>query len=159
MRIALLVLLVIGLPFAASSCREDPTDRDSDTDGDSDGDGDGDGDTDGDGDGDSDADGDADADGDGDGGTCVPTNGGIEACGDLIDNDCDGQIDEGCSSTGCTEGETTGCGATPDAGVCQQRCVGGAWGTCLPTGAAEEICGNNIDDNCNNSIDEYCVDP
>jgi hypothetical protein len=42
--------------------------------------------------------------------------------------------------------------------VCQQRCVGGVWGTCLPTGASEEVCGNGIDDNCNNSIDEYCTE-
>ena len=29
-------------------------------------------------------------------GDCVLTNGGVEACNDNIDNNCDGQIDEGC---------------------------------------------------------------
>jgi hypothetical protein len=87
---------------------------------------------------------------------CTPTNGGVEACGDNIDNDCDRAIDEGCGTGLCSDGETRGCGATPQAGVCLERCTGGAWGTCISSSGAQEICGNAIDDNCNNQVDEYC---
>ena len=116
-------------------------------------------------------------------GPCTPTNGGVEACHDSIDNDCDGQVDEGCCeptnggievcdgedndcdgetdedacSTGdCTAGETRGCGVTPDSGACVETCSSGAWGACEPTGSDDEICGDEIDNNCDGTVDEFC---
>ncbi|MCE5194674.1 MAG: hypothetical protein LLF28_04340 [Nitrospiraceae bacterium] len=64
----------------------------------------------------------------------------------------------------CTDGQTQSCysGAseTKGVGLCQagtQTCSGGQWGTCvgevLPT---EEICGDNLDNNCNGQVDEGC---
>ena len=49
------------------------------------------------------------------GNTCTPT---AEVCGDGIDNDCDGQIDEGCSTT-CTDAD--GDGWTTCAGDCNDK--------------------------------------
>lgn len=83
-----------------------------------------------------------------------------EICGDLIDNNCNGQVDEGCGV--CTNGETktcpyTGPTGTENKGVCKagtQTCSNGQWGACtgeiLP---AEEIC-DSKDNNCNGVIDD-----
>ncbi len=104
-----------------------------------------------------------------------------ELCGDLTDNDCDDQVDEGCQEdcfpTGCS-GEICAsqdmasdcqwlpeyeclkfsvCGNFSDDGAC-------AWlqtdeylacleGTCLP----EEICGNDLDDDCDGIVDNGCM--
>lgn len=88
---------------------------------------------------------------------CEVSNGGIEIC-DGEDNDCNGQVDEGdvCSSETCTEGETLGCGVTPESGACVQTCVSGAYGACQPTGDGVEICGDEIDNDCDTDIDEFC---
>jgi streptogramin lyase len=81
---------------------------------------------------------------------------GIEICGDGIDNNCDGQIDENC---GCPDGATRPCGS--DTGVCMrgvQTCSGGDWGACEggmgPTEPGVEMTCNGLDDNCNGLIDE-----
>lgn len=74
------------------------------------------------------------------------------------DNDCDGNIDEGCS---CKNGDTQACYngrvGTSGMGICkqgQQTCSLGSWGPCkgevLPT---NEIC-NGKDDNCDGTVDE-----
>ncbi len=92
-------------------------------------------------------------------GSCTPTNGGIEACNDGIDNDCDGAIDEGCITGDCTDGATQGCGGTPSSGACLQTCIGGHWGSCVatpPLGGAEDVCGDEIDNDCDNHVDERC---
>ncbi|MGM0556174.1 MAG: MopE-related protein, partial [Myxococcota bacterium] len=82
------------------------------------------------------------------------------AC-DGADNDCDGQVDEGCT---CTDGDTQNCYSGPSGtageGLCQQgtqTCSGGTWGSCdnevLPT---TETCGNNTDEDCDGLVDEGC---
>ncbi len=89
---------------------------------------------------------------------CVPDTTG-ESCGDIIDNDCDGKVNEGCT---CSSGEESDCYTGPsntlNVGVCKtgkMSCAGGeAWGSCeneiLPT---DEIC-NGLDDDCNGSVDK-----
>ncbi len=89
-----------------------------------------------------------------------------EICGDNLDNNCDGQTDEGCGV--CTSGQTRPCYTGPmntrGVGVCKdgtETCVGGQWVACAgevqPNG--QEICGNNKDDNCNGKVDEDCFGP
>jgi len=86
---------------------------------------------------------------------CVPE--GAEVC-DGRDNDCNGKIDDGIGSCGCTVGSTQTCGK--NVGACHagnQTCVGpapGSWGPCnnAITGTPE-IC-NNIDDDCNGTADD-----
>jgi hypothetical protein len=77
------------------------------------------------------------------------TQSGAEAC-DGLDNDCDGATDEDCD---CTDGGVRGCGGSPNDGVCEQRCAGGAWGACEPTGEGAETC-DGLDTDCNGPIDD-----
>lgn len=81
-----------------------------------------------------------------------------ETCGNGIDDDCDGEIDDGCP---CVEGAVRQCydGApgTLGVGICAagaQTCATGVWGTC--TGAvlpSAEDC-NAKDDDCNGAADD-----
>ena len=73
---------------------------------------------------------------------------------DSIDNDCNGQIDDGCE---CALGETRPCGSTQ--GECSPgvyNCIGCQWGDiCVGSiGPFAEICGNGLDDDCDSDIDE-----
>ncbi|RAL25320.1 hypothetical protein DL240_03665 [Lujinxingia litoralis] len=77
---------------------------------------------------------------------------GPDGTGDNIDNDCDGEVDEGC---GCAEGDTRACGT--DTGICQrgtQTCSAGQWSACQNAIApGPEVC-NGEDSNCNGIIDD-----
>ncbi|MBI5524939.1 MAG: SUMF1/EgtB/PvdO family nonheme iron enzyme [Deltaproteobacteria bacterium] len=83
-----------------------------------------------------------------------------EVCADREDNNCDGQIDEGCPQEDCTAGQTIDCGS--DEGECAHgrfECVGGKWdfSTCRGmTGPKAEEC-NNRDDDCNGAADDNLV--
>ncbi len=78
-----------------------------------------------------------------------------ESCNGLDDN-CDGVVDEGCA---CRSGEEQDCGT--DVGACslgKQSCINGAWSSC--SGALvpkDEICNNDLDDDCDSEVDEGCV--
>ncbi len=76
------------------------------------------------------------------------------AC-DMLDNDCDLAIDEGCE---CTPGATRPCGPMEEIGVCRrgtQTCGAGTWGACMGAvePAALDAC-NGSDDDCDMGIDE-----
>ncbi len=94
---------------------------------------------------------------------CVPLEPNpVELC-DGVDDDCDGDIDEGCS---CTDGTTEPCYsgslATKNVGECSEgmrSCNGGAWGPCvgevLPTA---ELC-DGLDNDCNPATADGAADP
>jgi hypothetical protein len=92
----------------------------------------------------------------------------FEACGDGLDNDGDGKVDESCA---CAPGAEQACYAGPAAtrgvGACKdgvQRCAasldgGGvefsSWGSCEgATLPATELCGDGIDNDCNGKVDD-----
>ena len=76
-----------------------------------------------------------------------------EVC-DGLDNDCNGQPDDGVNCN-CTNGQVRMCGT--DVGACrsgQQTCVNGQWQACEGNVAASvEVC-NNIDDDCDGNADD-----
>jgi hypothetical protein len=75
-----------------------------------------------------------------------------EVCGDGIDNDCDGTVDDGCPGVDCNDSDGDGWGVGADCVVadCDDNDGGtNAW--------AAEICSDNKDNNCDGSIDEGCV--
>jgi hypothetical protein len=82
----------------------------------------------------------------------------VEIC-DGKDNDCDGVTDNGAMC--CQEGTKRPCGFG-NIGICElgeRDCRGGIWGECrgavLP--AENDICDNNLDDNCDGETDEGCA--
>jgi hypothetical protein len=89
-----------------------------------------------------------------------------EICGNGIDENCNGIVDDGCGV--CTPGMTrtcyTGPAGTSGVGICRsgtETCdmtrnwSGVCSGQTLP--AASEMCGNMLDDNCNGMVDEGCA--
>ena len=77
------------------------------------------------------------------------------------DNDCDGDVDEGCD---CTDGETapcyTGPGGTAGTGICStgtKTCESGAWGACEDEQPPEsEKCGDQRDSDCDGDPHNGC---
>ncbi len=100
---------------------------------------------------------------------CVPDDatshpGVEERCGDGLDNNCDGEVDEDC---GCLDGQLETCWdgdpSQRDVGVCAsgfRACSDGAWGACegqvLPEGASETAC-DGRDEDCDGQVDEGLV--
>jgi hypothetical protein len=86
-----------------------------------------------------------------------------ESCSTPIDDNCDGQINEGCV---CTPFSTRSCyggpAGTQGIGACKagtQTCNAGgsAWGACTgEVDPATESCKNQLDDNCNGQVNEGC---
>jgi len=68
-----------------------------------------------------------------------------EAC-DGIDNDCDGQRDEGLFRE---------CATVCGAGV--EACYNGNWYDCTAPQPTEELCDNGIDNDCDGQVDEGCL--
>ncbi|MDI7268721.1 MAG: MopE-related protein [Myxococcota bacterium] len=91
---------------------------------------------------------------------------GTEICGDGLDNDGDGAVDENCSClTGATQGCYSGDPAVAGIGACRlgtQACeeVGefGEWGACVGSGLPrDEVCGDGVDNDCDGTADEGCL--
>lgn len=80
-----------------------------------------------------------------------------------LDDDCDGEIDEGCL---CTLGEVQSCFAGPpgraDAGACRrgtQRCLAsGGWGDCSGGVEPQEERCDGLDNDCDGCVDEFVDD-
>ncbi|MSP62264.1 MAG: hypothetical protein EXR72_18425 [Myxococcales bacterium] len=75
-----------------------------------------------------------------------------EVCGDQLDNDCDGEVDDGC---GCKDGAQRPCGSM--VGECKpgtQTCAKGAWGACMGGVAPQAETCDTKDNNCNGLADE-----
>ncbi|MEM1030795.1 MAG: MopE-related protein [Myxococcota bacterium] len=80
-----------------------------------------------------------------------------ETC-DGFDDDCDGDIDEGCMCTnGATQACYSGAPTTQNVGACvagQQTCAGGQWGPCVGEVTPEPETCNNADDDCDGNVDQ-----
>ena len=93
------------------------------------------------------------------GDTCDPFQGSTqEVCDEgLLDEDCDGSMNEGCSI--CIDGATLSCGQT-DVGECSkgiQTCSNGTWGDCVgAVNPTDEVC-DGLDNDCNGASDEDFV--
>ncbi len=98
-------------------------------------------------------------------GACVGAVGpAAETCGDGLDNDCDGAVDDGCV---CAPGAVAACydGPAGTAGV--GTCAAGAqtcdadglgYGACVGAiGPAAETCGDGLDNDCDGAVDDGCV--
>jgi hypothetical protein len=83
--------------------------------------------------------------------------------GARVDDDCDGQFNEGCE---CENGNFSNCRIRVPAsrGICADRqltCTNGRYPTeqCAPRTTDREICGNNLDDDCDGTVNEVSECP
>lgn len=75
-----------------------------------------------------------------------------ELCDGVTDEDCDGMIDEGCSL--CIDGQTRPCESRCGIGV--EICAQGSFVSCDARMPIEEVCENDLDDDCDGLFDEEC---
>ncbi len=96
---------------------------------------------------------------------CVHTAGPTEICGNGVDDNCDGVVDQGQDAVGCTsfyaDLDQDGFGTFDSQCLCAPSGIytASVSGDCNDGNAAVnpghvEICGNGIDDNCNGKLDE-----
>jgi Putative metal-binding motif len=102
--------------------------------------------------------------------TMIPGYSVTEVCGDQQDNNCDGQVDEGCacdagSSQGCFTGPASACDGGACFGICRlgaQLCAatgdgGIGFGSCMnQVLPATELCSDGVDNDCDQQTD--CAD-
>lgn len=96
-------------------------------------------------------------------GFVAPSN---EVCGDNLDNNCNGQVDENPPCECKTQGEKRNCYTGPpntrSIGICKdgtQTCSNFRWGACSgeTKPLATDYCGNSKDDNCDGTVDDGCT--
>jgi hypothetical protein len=111
-------------------------------------------------------------------GQCVRECAALESCGNDVDDDCNGAVDDGCAARVCAEsahcptgqqcagGYCHPCevspqsctnlgGPCPGGGRCQT--VGAGCGLCTVDCAGIETCGNDVDDDCDGLVDDGCA--
>lgn len=86
-------------------------------------------------------------------GICVPGKPSPEICGDGIDNDCNGKVDDGFENFGKTCYEGVGACRRSGTFVCSDSKLELAC-SAVPGDPSPEICENNIDDDCNGVVDD-----
>ena len=75
-----------------------------------------------------------------------------EVCGDEFDNDCDERIDEDCAD--CIDGSSRACFTMCGQG--EELCQNGEFTACNAPLPSEEVCGDQIDNDCDQNTDEGC---
>ncbi len=90
--------------------------------------------------------------------TCVPLAPSPKEACDGTDDNCNGEVDEGCS---CIDGQEQSCytgpNGTENIGVCKagtQTCVNGMWTSCMGAVVPSPETCNGLDDDCDMSTDE-----